>query len=75
MLNTSDKKVYDMQHDNKIHLLTNDSLKKCEFILEDNNGASITIDAGDSLEIMIKIEYLDQEKATENYLNEVPKLL
>jgi len=75
MLNTSDKKVYDMQHDNKIHLLTNDSLKKCEFILEDNNGASITIDAADSLEIMIKIEYIDQVKETENYLSEIPKLL
>jgi hypothetical protein len=75
MLNTADKKVYDMQHENNIHLLTNDSLKKCEFILEDNNGASITIDAGDSLEIMIKIEYIDQEKQVENYLNEVPKLL
>ncbi len=75
MLNTSDKKVYDMQHENNIHLLTNDSLKKCEFILEDNNGASITIDGGDSLEIMIKIEYIDQAKETENYLSEIPKLL
>lgn len=75
MLNTVDKKVYDMQHDNDIHLLTNDSLKKCEFILEDNNGNVITIDADDSLEIMIKIEYVDQEKQTESYLSEVPKHL
>lgn len=75
MLNTADKKVYDMQHDNKIHILTNDSLKKCEFILEDNNGASVTIDGGDSLEIMIKIEYIDQAKETESYLSEIPKLL
>jgi len=75
MLNTADKKLFDMQHDNKIHILTNDSLKKCEFILEDNDGNVLTIDADDSLEIMIKIEYLDQEKFTENYLNEVPKLL
>ena len=75
MLNTVDKKLYDMQHDNKIHLLTNDALKKCEFILEDNNGNVLTIDADDSLEIMIKIEYIDQEKQTENYLSEVPKML
>ena len=75
MLNTVDKKVYDMQHDNDIHLLTNDSLKKCEFVLEDNNGNVITIDADDSLEIMIKIEYVDQEKQTESYLSEVPKHL
>lgn len=75
MLNTADKKLFDMQHDNKIHILTNDSLKKCEFILEDNDGNVLTIDADDSLEIMIKIEYLDQEKETESYLSEVPKLL
>ena len=75
MLNTVDKKLFDMQHDNQIHILTNDSLKKCEFILEDNDGNVLTIDADDSLEIMIKIEYLDQEKQAENYLNEVPKLL
>jgi len=75
MLNTVDKKLFDMQHDNQIHILTNDSLKKCEFILEDNDGNVLTIDADDSFEVMIKIEYLDQEKFTENYLNEVPKLL
>jgi hypothetical protein len=75
MLNTVDKKLYDMQHDNKIHLLTNDALKKCEFILEDNNGNVLTIDADDSLEIMIKIDYVDQERQTESYLSEVPKLL
>ena len=75
MLNTVDKKLYDMQHDNKIHLLTNDALKKCEFILEDNNGNALTIDADDSLEIMIKIDYVDQERQTESYLSEVPKHL
>lgn len=75
MLNTGDKKLFDMQHDNKIHILTNDSLKKCEFILEDNDGNVLTIDADDSLEIMIKIEYIDQVKETESYLSEVPKLL
>jgi len=75
ILSTSDKKIYEIQHTNEIHLLTNDALKKCEFILEDNNGASITIDAGDSLEIMIKIDYVDQERQTESYLSELPKHL
>ena len=72
MLNTGDKKLYDMQHDNKIHILTNDQLKKCEFILESNNGTVITIDGDDSLEIMIKIDYIHQGKETENYLSELP---
>jgi len=75
MLNTADKKLFDMQHDNKIHILTNDQLKKCEFILEDNDGNVLTIDADDSLEIMIKIEYIDQSKEEEKYLSELPKHL
>jgi len=75
MLNTVDKKLFDMQHDNQIHLLTNDQLKKCEFILEDNDGTVLTIDADDSLEIMIKIEYIDQSKEEEKYLSEIPKHL
>jgi hypothetical protein len=75
MLNTADKKLFDMQHTNEIHLLTNDALKKCEFILEDNDGNILTIDADDSLEIMIKIDYVDQERLTEKYLTEVPKHL
>ena len=75
MLNTADKKLFDMQHTNEIHILTNDALKKCEFILETNGGTVLTIDGDDSLEIMIKIDYVDQERQTESYLSEVPKHL
>ena len=77
MLDTdpNNKKIYSLDHENSIHILTNDSLKKVEFVLEDNNGTTVTIDAADSFEVMLKIEYLDQEKQTENYLSEVPKLL
>jgi len=75
MLNTGDKKLYDMQHDNKIHLLTNDQFKKCEFILESNNGTVVTIDGDDSLEIMIKIDYIDQVKHTNDILLEIPRHL
>ena len=75
MLNTADKKLFDMQHTNEIHILTNDALKKCEFILETNGGTVLTIDGDDSLEIMLKIDYVDQERQTESYLSEVPKHL
>lgn len=77
MLDTdpNNKKVYSLDHENNIHILTNDALKKVEFILEDNNGAVVTIDAADSFEVMLKIEYIDQAKETESYLSEIPKLL
>lgn len=65
--------VYDLAHDNKIHLLSNDNLQKIKFELVDNTGDGIT--TADTLEVMLKIEYIDQVKQTENYLSEVPKLL
>ncbi len=65
--------VYDLQHENNIHLLSNDNLQKIKFELFDNTGDAIT--TTDTLEVMLKIEYVDQEKQTESYLSEVPKLL
>ena len=65
--------VYDLQHENKVHLLSNDNLQKIKFELFDNTGDAIT--TADTLEIMLKIEYVDQERQTESYLSEIPKHL
>ena len=65
--------VYDLQHDNNIHLLSTDNLGKVEFELFDNTGDPIT--TTDTLEVMIKIDYVDQAKQTDNYLSEIPKHL
>ena len=65
--------VYDLQHENKVHLLSNDNLQKIKFELFDNTGDAIT--TADTLEVMLKIEYIDQAIQTEKYLSEVPKHL
>jgi hypothetical protein len=65
--------VYDLQHENNIHLLSNDNLSKIEFQLFSNAGDEVT--TTDTLEVMLKIEYIDQDKQTENYLSEIPKML
>ena len=65
--------VYDLQHENNVHLLSNDNLQKIKFELFDNAGGAVT--TADTLEVMLKIEYIDQEKVTESYLSEVPKHL
>jgi len=62
--------VYDLQHENKVHLLTNDNIQKIKFELFDNAGGTVT--TADTLEVYLKIEYIDQEKQTENYLSELP---
>ena len=65
--------IYDLQHENNIHLLSTDNLQKIKFELFDNAGGAVT--TTDTLEVMLKIEYVDQDKQTESYLSEVPKLL
>ncbi len=65
--------VYDLQHTNEVHLLSNDNLQKIKFELFDNAGGSVT--TADTLEVMLKIEYIDQAKETENFLSEIPKHL
>ena len=73
ILHTEDNTTYDLQHDNNIHLLSNDNLSKIEFELFSNTGTEVTTTS--SLEVMLKIEYVDQEKNTENFLSQVPKHL
>jgi hypothetical protein len=65
--------VYDLQHTNDVHLLSNDNLQKIKFELFDNAGGAVT--TADTLEVMLKIEYIDQEKLTENFLSDIPKHL
>ena len=74
-LSTVDQTNYEFVHDNKIQLLTNDQLKSIEFILEDNNGSTISIDAGDSMEVMLKLDYVDQKEQVMGQLQTVPQRL
>ena len=55
---------------------TNDgSLKNVEFVLEDNDGSVILLDVADSMEVMFKVDYVDQQSFTNQYISEVPKHL
>ena len=74
-LSNVDLKYYEFVHDNKIQLLTNDQLKSVEFILEDNNGSTISIDAGDSMNIMLELTYVDQKEQVMSQLSTVPQHL
>lgn len=74
-MDTTDDKLYRIQHENMISILTNDNLKSVEFILEDNNGSVITLDNADSMEVMIKLDYVDQDAMVNQVLLEYPKHL
>ena len=71
----TDSKIYHLPTGNDIHLLTNDNFKKINIITEDNFGNVLTLGAGDSLEIMLKLDYIEQEDMTKHYLAGLPKHL
>jgi hypothetical protein len=71
----ADTKIYHLPTGNDIHLLSNDNLKNINIVTEDNFGNVITLGAGDSLEVVIKLDYVDQQEVTNQYISEVPKHL
>jgi len=71
----TDTKIYHLPTGNDIHLLSNDNLKNINIVTEDNFGNVLTLGAGDSLEIMIKLDYVDQQSLTNQYISEVPNHL
>lgn len=73
VLHSDDAKVFDLNIENPIHLLTNDNIKSLKLTLTETDGTATA--SPDSCNVLLKIEYVDQAKQTENYLSEIPKLL
>ena len=74
-LTTTDSKVYTLGIENDISILTNDNLKSVTFDLEDNEGDEVILDSDDSVEVMIKLDYIDQKQQTDQFILELPKRL
>jgi hypothetical protein len=72
---TTQNKVFELIHADQIQLFSNDNLKRAKFVLEDEDGDEIDIDADDRLDIMLKIDYVDQQSVTNQYISEVPNHL
>jgi len=72
---TTQNKVFELIHADQIQLFSNDNLKRAKFVLEDEDGDEIDIDADDRLDIMLKIDYVDQQSVANQYISEVPNHL
>jgi len=72
---TTEIKVFELIHADQIQLFSNDNLKRAKFVLEDEDGVEIVLDADDRLDIMLKIDYVDQLAVTNQYISEVPMRL
>jgi len=74
-LHSDDNLVYEPVYESPIKLLTNDALKKIEIQLIDNGADVIDIDHLESLSIVLKIDYVDQDAMANEYLSQMPSLL
>jgi len=72
---TTDNKVFELIHADQIQLFSNDNLKRAKCVLEGEDGTEIVLDADDKLDIMLKIDYVDQQSVTNQYISEVPNHL
>jgi len=74
-LHSDDNLVFEPVYESPIKLLTNDALKKIEIQLIDNGGDVVDIDDLDSLSVVLKIDYVDQDAMANQYLSQMPSLL
>jgi len=72
---TTENIVFELIHADQIQLFNNDNLKRAKFVLENEDGEEIVLDADDRLDIMLKIDYVDQLAVTNQYIGETPKHL
>ena len=72
---TTENKVFELIHADQIQLFSNDNLKRAKFVLEDEYVTEIVLDANDKLDIMLKIDYIDQAAIANQYISEQPMRL
>ena len=74
VLHSDDGKVFDLNIENPIHLLSNDNIKSFKLSLSTSNTTVLTVSA-DSCNVLMKIEYIDQLEQTELYISQKPRTL
>jgi hypothetical protein len=73
VLHSTDTKLFDLNTENPIHLLSNDNIKSFKLtLLQTDETATGTPSA---CNVLLKFDYVDQAKETESYLSEIPKHL
>jgi hypothetical protein len=73
LLHSNDSKLFDLNTENPIHLLSNDNIKSFKLtLLQTDETATGTPSA---CNVLLKFDYVDQSKETESYLSEIPKHL
>ena len=73
VLHSDEGKVFDLNMENPIHLLSNDNIKSFKISLTETDG--FVTQSPDSCNVLLKIEYIDQLEQTELYISQKPLTL
>lgn len=68
-------KDYILNKDNHISILTNDNLKSFKITLTNLENSVINISSVDKVNLVLKLDYVDQEAMVNKFLSEEPKRL
>lgn len=71
VLHSDDDKIFDLNIENPIHLFSNDNIKNLKLTLTETDGTATG--TPDACNILLKLEYVNQEKQQESFLMELPK--
>jgi len=74
-LQSDDNLTYKAVYESPIKILSNDALKNIQIQLMENSGDVIDIDELQSLSVVLKIDYVEQQEVTNQYIKEVPMRL
>ena len=73
VLHSNNSKYFDLPTENPIHLLSNDNIKSFKLTLLQTDETATGTPA--ACNVLLKFDYVDQAKETENYLSDIPKHL
>jgi hypothetical protein len=73
VLHSTDSKLFDLNTENPIHLLSNDNIKGLKLTLLQTDETATG--SPSACNVLLKFDYVDQAKETQSYLSEVPKHL
>ena len=73
VLSSSNSIFFDLPTENPIHLLSNDNIKSFKLTLLQTDETATGAPA--ACNVLLKFDYVDQAKETENYLSDIPKHL
>lgn len=71
VIHSDDDKIFDLNIENPIHLFSNDNIKNFKITLTETDGSATA--TPNACNVLLKLEYVNQQKQQESFMMELPK--